>query len=169
MSSNKRIRETVEMESNNSKISKSCLYENTSTALLKLQQNSHPFGKTEPTSTTSHSLLENSQPNIPQPNLTNNTLERYFQVSYECTSSLETHKEPTPNNCICTYSSCVICLGSHSTYYQTCERCFRNICNFCSRRCDECIGVFCMFCSIVNYQYRFERTQCMDCQNIGGV
>ncbi|GJQ10317.1 hypothetical protein GpartN1_g5146.t1 [Galdieria partita] len=170
MSSCKRLRETVELEYNNNKISKRCHYENTSAALLQPHQNIYPSIPTGSITTTSHSLLENIQLTIPPSNhyisnQTKNTLERYFQKSDKCTSRLGTQKEATANSPMFTYSSCVICQSTQGTYYQTCERCCRSVCSFCSRTCDECIGVFCVFCSIVNYEYRFDRIQCMDCQS----
>lgn len=161
-SCSKRTRDAFEVEHSN-KVAK-C----SSTDLFSIERNSNLL------TTTQLELVHNNNNTPPlqhllvQPyDLTKRTIEYYFSHA-DCSSfKSQTCKELIANSSTGNFhSSCAICLCAQKPPYQVCERCCRCICNFCFRRCDECFGVFCIFCSTVNYRYRFERTQCIDCASV---
>lgn len=94
------------------------------------------------------------------------TLEHYFPLSDKAQFKIPQEDDSIATNSSCVYSLCSICQSIQGQSNTICERCCKNICNFCSRRCEECLGVFCIFCSVVNYRYRWERMECMECTKL---
>ncbi|GBG65764.1 hypothetical protein CBR_g52355 [Chara braunii] len=58
-------------------------------------------------------------------------------------------------------SPCAIC--SSFSLGTSCAHCERKICEFCCRTCDGCQHVYCTSCSTPNYEERYDRTFCLDC------
>ena len=56
---------------------------------------------------------------------------------------------------------CWVCCGSSAS--TPCSFCERWVCDGCLRQCDECMGVFCNFCTTNNYEQRFDRIFCLNC------
>ncbi|KAG5853120.1 apoptosis regulatory protein Siva-like [Anguilla anguilla] len=71
-------------------------------------------------------------------------------------SPRKTESAPCPP--VCPLCECPLLSGS------PCGRCEKAVCAQCQRQCSLCLRTYCFTCCLPNYDERYERMLCIDCQ-----
>ncbi|KAJ7516991.1 hypothetical protein O6H91_21G023200 [Diphasiastrum complanatum] len=61
-------------------------------------------------------------------------------------------------------NSCVVCSFNRNATSK-CSHCMKSICNSCYRMCDGCEEAYCTLCTISNFEERYDRVFCFDCNS----